>query len=93
MLEQFKELNLLSHVQEVGAYLYEALEKLKEEIPQVTLKVETRVSSAEQRTNKFSRTMRIDCIMLVPHSQAVVTENAFVIAPHGDGVAYSIPRM
>jgi len=66
---------------------------LKEEIPQVTLKVETRVSSAEQRTNKFSRTMRIDCIMLVPHGQAVVTENAFVIAPHGDGVAYSIPRM
>ncbi len=35
VLEQFKELNLLSHVQEVGAYLYEALEKLKEEIPAV----------------------------------------------------------
>ncbi len=76
---------------------------LEEENPQVTLKVETRVTSTEQRTNKFSRTMRIDCIMLVPHGQAVVTNenpedhpglpvNSFIIAPHGDGVAYAIPR-
>jgi hypothetical protein len=37
--------------------------------------------------------MRIDCIMLVPHGQAVVTEDKFIIAPHGDGVAYAIPRL
>ena len=35
VLEQFKELNLLQHVQEVGAYLYEALEALKQEIPAI----------------------------------------------------------
>lgn len=33
VLEQFKELNLLDHVKEVGAYLYEALEALKQENP------------------------------------------------------------
>jgi len=35
VLEQFKELNLLDHVKEVGAYLYEALEALKQEIPAI----------------------------------------------------------
>ena len=35
VLEQFKELDLLAHVKEVGAYLYEALENLKKEIPAI----------------------------------------------------------
>ena len=35
VLEQFKELDLLTHVKEVGAYLYEALEALKQEIPAI----------------------------------------------------------
>lgn len=33
VLEQYKELDLLSHVKEVGAYLYEALDALKQELP------------------------------------------------------------
>lgn len=35
VLEQFEELNLLEHVKEVGAYLYNALEKLKSENPDI----------------------------------------------------------
>ena len=35
VLEQFKELDLLAHVKEVGAYLYDALEVLKQEIPAI----------------------------------------------------------
>jgi len=65
---------------------------LEEEEPQVTLTLETRVSSTEQRTNKFSRTMMIDCIMLVPHGASVVSDDFFSIMPHGDGVVYSIKR-
>lgn len=40
---------------------------LSEENPQVTLRVETRVSNAQQRNNTHTRTMRIDCIILKPH--------------------------
>lgn len=65
---------------------------LKEDEPQVTLQVETRVSSTEQRTQKFTRTMMIDCILLVPHGQSLVDDNYFIVSPHGDGVAYSILR-
>ena len=42
---------------------------LEEENPQVTLKVETRVSNAQQRNNQYTRTMRIDCIVLKPHEE------------------------
>ena len=35
VLEQFKELNLLTHVKEVGDYLYEALEALKKDLPSI----------------------------------------------------------
>ena len=35
VLEQFKELNLLAHVKEVGDYLYEALEALKKDLPSI----------------------------------------------------------
>ncbi len=42
---------------------------LKEENAQVTLKVETRVSSTQQRNNTHTRTMRIDCIILKPHEE------------------------
>lgn len=34
---------------------------------QTTLKVETRVGSTQVRNNILTRTMRIDCILLVPH--------------------------
>ena len=40
---------------------------LEEENPQVTLKVETRVSNSQQRNEQYTRTMRIDCIVLKPH--------------------------
>ena len=40
---------------------------LNEDEPQVTLKLETRVTSAQLRSNKYTRTMRIDCILLKPH--------------------------
>lgn len=40
---------------------------LVEEMPQVKLKVETRVTSSQLRNNTHTRTMRIDCIILKPH--------------------------
>ena len=58
---------------------------LTESEPQITLDVTTKVSSSELRTKKFTRTLRIDCIMLVPHGISNVDEDRFVIAPHGDG--------
>lgn len=39
---------------------------LNESVPQVTLKLETRVSSSANNVSQ-TRTMRIDCILLVPH--------------------------
>lgn len=65
---------------------------LIEDLTQVSLKVETRVSSTEQRTGKFTRTMRIDCILLVPHGASMVDEEAFYLSPHGDGLVYVIPK-
>ena len=63
---------------------------LKETDTQVSLKLETRVSSAEQRNNTFTRTMNIDCILLVPHGTMEVTEDGVVITPHNDGFSYTI---
>jgi hypothetical protein len=42
---------------------------LDEEEPQVSLKVETYVSSKQQKDNVYTRTMRIDCIILKPHEE------------------------
>ena len=61
---------------------------LREAEPQVTLKVATNVTARENRTNKYTRTMRIDCIMLVPHGISNVDEERFEIEPHGDGDVY-----
>jgi len=61
---------------------------LTEAEPQITLELKTKVSSSELRTKKFDRTMRIDCIMLVPHGISNVDEERFEIAPHGDGDIY-----
>ena len=58
---------------------------LIESEPQVTLEVTTNVKSNEQSSKKFSRVMRIDCIMLVPHGISNVNEERFEVAPHGDG--------
>ena len=61
---------------------------LRESEPQVTLEVKTNVSAREQSQKQFDRTMRIDCIMLVPHGISKVTEDGFEVAPHGDGDSY-----
>jgi len=29
--------------------------------------------------------MRIDCVMLVPHGISTVTDDTFIVSPHGDG--------
>jgi len=42
---------------------------LEEDEPQVSLKVETYVTSTQQRNNQYTRTMRIDCIILKPHEE------------------------
>ncbi|MBR5928897.1 MAG: fasciclin domain-containing protein, partial [Prevotella sp.] len=56
---------------------------LSESVPQITLDVTTKVSSPEIRSKKYTRTMRIDCVMLVPHGISNVNEERFEIAPHG----------
>lgn len=64
---------------------------LNETDTQVSLKLETRVSSTDQRNNKFTRTMNIDCILLVPHGTMEVTDDGrLVITPHNDGFSYTI---
>ena len=67
---------------------------LIEDSPQVTMKVETRVSNSEMRGDnpKFSRVMRIDCILLIPHGTSYVDDDYFHVTPHGDGLVYSIPK-
>ena len=42
---------------------------------QATLKVETRVSNSQLRNGVYTRTMRIDCILLVPHGTLELTES------------------
>jgi uncharacterized surface protein with fasciclin (FAS1) repeats len=42
---------------------------LEEDEPQVSLKVETYVTSTQQKNNTYTRTMRIDCIVLKPHEE------------------------
>lgn len=61
---------------------------LRESEPQVTLEVETAVSSKEQSRKQFTRTLRIDCIMLVPHGISNVNDERFEVAPHGDGDSF-----
>ena len=53
--------------------------------PQVSLKVETNV---KRKGTTWTKTMRIDCIMLVPHGIATLDEERFTISPHGDGDTY-----
>jgi hypothetical protein len=42
---------------------------LDEDEPQVSLKVETYVTSTQQKNNTYTRTMRIDSIVLKPHEE------------------------
>lgn len=61
---------------------------LRESEPQMTLEVKTNVSNRELSQKTFNRTLRIDCIMLVPHGISNVDDERFEIAPHGDGDVY-----
>ena len=57
---------------------------LDEESPSFKLKIETRVTSSEFNKT-YSRTMRIDCILLVPHGTLDLSDPAVVkMTPHGD---------
>ena len=58
---------------------------LTEDETQVSLSLETRVSSTEQRTNAYTRTMRINSILLVPHGMALVKDNYFLFSFHNNG--------
>ena len=48
---------------------------LQETDPQMTLMVETRVTSSQLRNNTYTRTMRIDCILLKPHEEKPMSNN------------------
>ena len=48
---------------------------LNEDEPQVTMKLETRVTSAQLRNNVYTRTMRVDCILLKPHEDKTMSNN------------------
>jgi hypothetical protein len=58
---------------------------LTETEPQVTLTVSTNVA---RKGKTWTKTLRIDCVMLVPHGIAIVDEERFTIEPHGDGDTY-----
>jgi hypothetical protein len=71
---------------------------LNEDKPSVKLKIETRVSNSQLNKGTHTRTMRIDCVLLVPHGALVkgVVPNhpkipasqygkpAVLMKPHGD---------
>jgi hypothetical protein len=57
---------------------------LDQDRPSVQLKIETRVSNGNVRDGKYTRTMRIDCILLVPHGTLDLTNEGYVrLLPHG----------
>ena len=65
---------------------------LVESVPQVSLRVETRVSSREYSRKTFGRTMCFSAILLVPHGISRVDDDYFYLSPHGDGVEYLMPK-
>jgi hypothetical protein len=61
---------------------------LNEAEPQVTLTLKTKVTATELRNKKYGRTMRVDCIMLVPHGISHADDERFEITPHADGETF-----
>ena len=59
---------------------------LSEDKPSVQLKVETRVSNGQVRDGIYTRTMRIDCILLVPHGTLLtdMSPDRVYLLPHGN---------
>ena len=96
--ELFSDLNPLETTPDVVNYLrlaedykfptcYYGVEDT-EETPPVTLTIGSTVWYGEEDT--YTRTMSIDCILLVPHGTMEVTEDGLVIMPHNDGFSYTI---
>lgn len=57
---------------------------LEEDRPSVQLKIETRVSNGQIRDGKYTRTTRLDCILLVPHGTLDLNDPGKVLLyPHG----------
>ena len=66
---------------------------LEEETPQVNLKVSTEgVNLFDLLFNRFTRTMYISSILLVPHGASWMDEQNFYIMPHGDGETYYVSK-
>jgi len=65
---------------------------LRESTPQVTLKIETKVTNVEMRRNTFTRTMNIAYILLVPHGASWTDDENFYIEPHGDGETFTMSK-
>ena len=58
---------------------------LDEESPSFKLQIQTRITSSDFNNNKYSRTMRIDCILLAPHGTLDLSDpNVVKMTPHGD---------
>lgn len=47
---------------------------IDEENMQMRLKLETKVTSSEQRNNKYTKVMRVDCILVVPHGTMQIVD-------------------
>lgn len=60
-----------------------ATKGLIESEPSTTLKVETRVSSRQIGNETHTRTLFIDCILLVPHGLMQVGDHEVLMYPHG----------
>ena len=65
---------------------------LRESTPQVTLKIETKVTNVEMRRNTYTRTMNIAYILLVPHGASWTDDENFYIEPHGDGETFTMSK-
>jgi len=66
---------------------------LDEETPQVFMKVSTNtVSERDRLRNRYTRTMYIAYILLVPHGTSFADDQNFYIMPHGDGETFYVSK-
>ena len=66
---------------------------LTEETPQVYIKISTNtVSERDLLRNRYTRTMYISSVLLVPHGTSWTDEENFYITPHGDGETYYLSK-
>lgn len=70
---------------------------LRESTPQVSLKINTNVTPIEYRRSRYTRTMNIAYILLVPHGTdddrvAWTDDDYFYIKPHGDNETFKMSK-